>query len=213
MPMSIAHISLEERLQQISLKLIDQVRVLYEIVKNGTPANPMQAYSKINGIKNSVELDKFMVGEYIIKVREGLLDRDLYIDILNNLEKISQNLDAASYRLSVLLSRGTQLDELLSKLIVVISEKLLASLTHLVESLRLLSVNAQKAVDAVRNIMRLEEEVDDLYRSLELKLFERKYDDLIYVMLLKDIADRLEDSEDMVRDSATSITYIAFGRL
>jgi hypothetical protein len=95
----------------------------------------------------------------------------------------------------------------------VISEKLLAFLTHLVESLRLLSVNAQKAVDAVRNIMRLEEEVDDLYRSLELKLFERKYDDLIYVMLLKDIADRLEDSEDMVRDSATSITYIAFGRL
>lgn len=32
-------------------------------------------------------------------------------------------------------------------------------------------------------------------------------------MLMKDVADRLEDSEDMIRDSATSITYIAFGRL
>ncbi|MEM0113543.1 MAG: phosphate transport regulator, partial [Metallosphaera sp.] len=81
------------------------------------------------------------------------------------------------------------------------------------ESLRLLSINAQKSVESARNIMKLEEEVDDLYRSLELKLFEKKYEDLIYVMLMKDIADRLEDSEDMIRDSATSITYIAFGRL
>ncbi|AWR99550.1 phosphate transport regulator [Metallosphaera hakonensis] len=211
--MSIAHMNLEERLQQISLKVIDQVRTLYELMKSGEAATPMQVYSKINGIKNSVEMDKFMLGEYIIRIKEGIQDKDLYIDVLNNLEKISQNLDAASYRLSVLISRGTQIDELLYKLITIIAEKLLASLTHLVESLRLLSINAQKSVESARNIMKLEEEVDDLYRSLELKLFEKKYDDLIYVMLMKDVADRLEDSEDMIRDSATSITYIAFGRL
>ncbi|BBL48412.1 phosphate transport regulator [Metallosphaera sedula] len=211
--MSIAHMNLEERLQQISLKVIDQVRILYELMKSEDNVTPMQVYSKINGIKNSVETDKFMLGEYIIRVKEGIQDKELYIDILNNLEKISQNLDAASYRLSVLISRGTQIDELMYKLITVIAEKLLASLMHLVESLRLLSVNAQKSVEAARNIIKLEEEVDDLYRSLELKLFEKKYDDLIYVMLMKDVADRLEDSEDMVRDSATSITYIAFGRI
>ncbi len=205
--------NLEERLQQISLKVIDQVRILYELMKSEDNVTPMQVYSKINGIKNSVETDKFMLGEYIIRVKEGIQDKELYIDILNNLEKISQNLDAASYRLSVLISRGTQIDELMYKLITVIAEKLLASLMHLVESLRLLSVNAQKSVEAARNIIKLEEEVDDLYRSLELKLFEKKYDDLIYVMLMKDVADRLEDSEDMVRDSATSITYIAFGRI
>ncbi|ABP96354.1 MULTISPECIES: hypothetical protein [Metallosphaera] len=213
MSMSIAHMNLEERLQQISLKVIDQVRILYELMKSEDNVTPMQVYSKINGIKNSVETDKFMLGEYIIRVKEGIQDKELYIDILNNLEKISQNLDAASYRLSVLISRGTQIDELMYKLITVIAEKLLASLMHLVESLRLLSVNAQKSVEAARNIIKLEEEVDDLYRSLELKLFEKKYDDLIYVMLMKDVADRLEDSEDMVRDSATSITYIAFGRI
>ncbi|BCS91901.1 hypothetical protein L3N51_00217 [Metallosphaera sp. J1] len=211
--MSIAHMNLEERLQQISLKVIDQVRILYELMKSEDNVTPMQVYSKINGIKNSVETDKFMLGEYIIRVKEGIQDKDLYIDVLNNLEKISQNLDAASYRLSVLISRGTQIDELMYKLITIIAEKLLASLMHLVESLRLLSVNAQKSVEAARNIIKLEEEVDDLYRSLELKLFEKKYDDLIYVMLMKDVADRLEDSEDMVRDSATSITYIAFGRI
>ncbi|WP_238024767.1 MULTISPECIES: phosphate transport regulator [Metallosphaera] len=213
MSMSIAHMNLEERLQQISLKVIDQVRILYELMKSEDNVTPMQVYSKINGIKNSVETDKFMLGEYIIRVKEGIQDKDLYIDVLNNLEKISQNLDAASYRLSVLISRGTQIDELMYKLITIIAEKLLASLMHLVESLRLLSVNAQKSVEAARNIIKLEEEVDDLYRSLELKLFEKKYDDLIYVMLMKDVADRLEDSEDMVRDSATSITYIAFGRI
>ncbi len=122
--MSIAHMNLEERLQQISLKVIDQVRTLYELMKSGEAATPMQVYSKINGIKNSVEMDKFMLGEYIIRIKEGIQDKDLYIDVLNNLEKISQNLDAASYRLSVLISRGTQIDELLYKLITIIAEKI-----------------------------------------------------------------------------------------
>jgi len=48
--------------------------------------------------KNDIEVSKYRLGEYIFKIREGLLDKDLYIEILNNLEKVAQNLDAATYR-------------------------------------------------------------------------------------------------------------------
>lgn len=65
MSMSIAHMNLEERLQQISLKVIDQVRILYELMKSEDNVTPMQVYSKINGIKNSVETDKFMLGSIL----------------------------------------------------------------------------------------------------------------------------------------------------
>jgi uncharacterized protein Yka (UPF0111/DUF47 family) len=210
--MSIAHLTLEEKLQQISLKLVDEIRAFYEFLTVKSQ-NPMQLYAKIDGIKNSVENEKYLLGEYIIKVKEGLDDKDLYINILNRLEKISQNLDAGAYRLSVLRTRNTEIDNLTYKLIIIISEKILASLTHLIESIKSLSTNAKKSIDSARNILKLEEEVDDLYRNVELKLFERKYEDLIYVMLMKDIVDRLEDSEDLIRDSANDITYIAFGRI
>jgi phosphate uptake regulator len=211
--MSIANITLEEKLQQITVKLIDETRALYEFLTvDDNSINPMQIYAKINGIKNSVENEKYLTGEYIIKVREGLDYVDLYIDILNNLEKIAQNIDAATYRLSVLLTRSSKIDNIMHGLIVVMCEKILASLTHLIESIKTLSSNAKKSIESARNILKLEEDVDDLYRNIELKLFEKPHDDLVYVMLMKDIADRLEDSEDLIRDSANSITYIAFSR-
>ncbi|AWR97143.1 DUF47 family protein [Acidianus sulfidivorans JP7] len=211
--MSIAHLTLEEKLQQISIKVVDEIRALYEYLSLDDKINPMQIYAKVNGIKNSVENEKYLLGEYIIKIKEGLEDKDLYMSVLDNLEKIAQNIDAATYRISVLLTRNSKLDDLLNKVLITMCEKIIASLTHLIETFKFLSSNTKKSIEEARNVIKLEEDVDDLYRNLELKLFERKYDDLVYVMLMKDIADRLEDSEDLIRDSANSITYIAFSRI
>ncbi|ACP38414.1 conserved hypothetical protein [Sulfolobus islandicus M.14.25] len=209
----IATLAIEEQLQQISLKLLDETRVLYEFLSNNNNVNAMQIYSKINGIKNDIEVSKYRLGEYIFKIREGLLDKDLYIEILNNLEKVAQNLDAATYRLSVMLSKQMNIDDVINRLLIVICEKIITSITYFIEALRLLSINPKNSYENARNVIKLEQEIDELYRSLELTLFERKLVDFSYIMLLKDIADRLEDSEDLLKSSADNITYIAYERM
>ncbi|MCH4814621.1 MAG: phosphate transport regulator [Saccharolobus sp.] len=209
----IATLAIEEQLQQISLKLLDETRVLYEFLSNNNNVNAMQIYSKVNGIKNDIEVSKYRLGEYIFKIREGLLDKDLYIEILNNLEKVAQNLDAATYRLSVMLSKQMNIDDVINRLLIVICEKIITSITYFIEALRLLSVNPKNSYENARNVIKLEQEIDELYRSLELTLFERKLVDFSYIMLLKDIADRLEDSEDLLKSSADNITYIAYERM
>ncbi|AOL15961.1 phosphate transport regulator [Sulfolobus sp. A20] len=211
----IAEIAIEEQLQQISLKILDEVRTLYELLSNmaNSNLNYMQVYAKINGIKNEVESNKYRLGEYIFKIREGLLDKDLYVEILNNLEKIGQNIDSASYRLSVLLSKNSNLDSIIYKLLVVMCEKIITSFTHFIEALRLLSVNPKNSLENAKNVVKIEQEVDDLYRSLELVLFEKNIDNFLHIMLLKDVADRLEDSEDLLKVSADDITYIAYERI
>ncbi|ACP35789.1 conserved hypothetical protein [Sulfolobus islandicus Y.G.57.14] len=209
----IATLAIEEQLQQISLKLLDETRVLYEFLSNNNNVNAMQIYSKVNGIKNDIEVSKYRLGEYIFKIREGLLDKDLYIEILNNLEKVAQNLDAATYRLSVMLSKQMNIDDVINRLLIVICEKIITSITYFIEALRLLSINPKNSYENARNVIKLEQEIDELYRSLELTLFERKLVDFSYIMLLKDIADRLEDSEDLLKSSADNITYIAYERM
>ncbi len=211
----IAEIAIEEQLQQISLKILDEVRTLYELLSNITNSNLnyMQVYAKINGIKNEVESNKYRLGEYIFKIREGLLDKDLYVEILNNLEKIGQNIDSASYRLSVLLSKNSNLDSIIYKLLVVMCEKIITSFTHFIEALRLLSVNPKNSLENAKNVVKIEQEVDDLYRSLELALFEKNINNFLHIMLLKDVADRLEDSEDLLKVSADDVTYIAYERI
>ncbi|MEM0200350.1 MAG: phosphate transport regulator [Saccharolobus sp.] len=210
----IATLTIEEQLQQISLKLLDEVRVLYELISNNdSNLNYMQIYSKINGIKNDIENSKYRLGEYIFKIREGLLDKDIYVRILNNLEKISQNLDAAAYRLSVMLTKNLKIENSIGRLLIVICEKIIASITHFIEALRLLSTNPKNALENARNVIKIEQEVDELYRSLELYLFEKSVSNFLHIMLLKDVADRLEDSEDLLKSSADDITYIAYERM
>ncbi|BDB97573.1 phosphate transport regulator [Saccharolobus caldissimus] len=210
----IATLAIEEQLQQISLKVLDEIRILYELLSNDKQGiNYMQIYSKVNGIKNDVENNKYRLGEYIFKIREGLLDKDLYVEIMNNLEKVAQNIDAAAYRLSVMLTKQFIIDDVINRLLIVICEKIIASITHFIEALRLLSVNPKNSFENARSIIKIEQEIDDLYRSLELTLFEKNTSNFSYIMLLKDIADRLEDSEDLLKISADNITYIAYERM
>jgi uncharacterized protein Yka (UPF0111/DUF47 family) len=210
----IATLAIEEQLQQISLKVLDEIRILYELLSNDKQGiNYMQIYSKVNGIKNDIENNKYRLGEYIFKIREGLLDKDLYVKIMNNLEKVAQNIDAAAYRLSVMLTKQFIIDDVINRLLIVICEKIIASITHFIEALRLLSVNPKNSFENARSVIKIEQEIDDLYRSLELTLFEKNTSNFSYIMLLKDIADRLEDSEDLLKISADNITYIAYERM
>ncbi|BBG24226.1 hypothetical protein IC006_1533 [Sulfuracidifex tepidarius] len=209
----LANLTIEEQLQQICTKVLDEMRILYELMTNeNLSVNPLQVYSKISSVKDDVEISKYKLGEYIIRVREAIQDGDLYLEILNNLEKSAQNIDAAGYRYSVILSRGNKMDGVTYRLLVVMVEKLMASITQLSESIRLLSVNPSKSLESSKAIVKMEEEVDELYRSFELKLYEKSGNDLVYIMLAKDVADRLEDSEDLLKVSSDTLTYLAFER-
>jgi len=105
------------------------------------------------------------------------------------------------------------IDDVINRLLIVICEKIITSITYFIEALRLLSINPKNSYENARNVIKLEQEIDELYRSLELTLFERKLVDFSYIMLLKDIADRLEDSEDLLKSSADNITYISYERM
>lgn len=208
--MSVPEVSIEEQVQNLLNDIIDQLRLLYQQFTENN-VNNMQVYSKIDGLKTNVENSKYKLGEYIIKVKEGIETAGLYLDILNYLEKISQNLSAVSYRYSVLQTRSKIEDNTIQSLLVTMLEKLIAAASSALESFRLLSINSKKSAEKARNIIKIEEEVDDLYRNFELKLFERNYE-LVFMMLIKDIGDRMEDCADLFRDAANEILYISYIR-
>jgi uncharacterized protein Yka (UPF0111/DUF47 family) len=209
--MGVSELNIEEQIQNISNLILDQLRILYQQFTEQN-VNNMQAYSKIDGIKSSVEDMKYKAGEYVLKVSEGLINSGLYLEILTQLEKVSQNLSAASYRYSVLTNKVKIVDQILQNLATLMVEKLIAAITNIMEAVRLLSINAKKASEKARNVVKIEEEIDDLYRNFELKLFEKENIEMTFLMLSKDIADRLEDCADLLRDVANNILYISFLR-
>jgi uncharacterized protein Yka (UPF0111/DUF47 family) len=212
MSQDIAEMVIQEQLQQIIINIMDQVRMFYDSVVNNNQ-NVFQVYNKVNGIKNNIENLKSRLSEYIIKVSEGLLMKDFYIDILKNLEKISQNIDAAVYRLGILKQRFSEIEDMLLSLIKSIIEKIINALEYFLHSLKILITNPKISAENARNILKIEEEVDELYRSFELKIFENRKNDLVYIMLMKDVADRLEDIADLLRSCADNIFYLVFQKI
>lgn len=208
--MSVPELSIEEQIQNILNNILDQLRLLYQQFSENE-VNHMQIYSKVDGLKTVVEDLKYKLGEYILKVKEGIETANLYLDVLNYVEKVAQNLSAVSYRYSVLQNKIKVEDKILQSLIISMIEKLIAATSNGLEAVRLLSLNSKKSSEKARNIIKIEEEVDDLYRNFELKLFE-KNNELAFMMLTKDIGDRLEDCADLLRDAANNILYISYLR-
>jgi len=208
MPDRISEINVDERFIEMLNNVLDGVRTLREAVANGVSGN---AFAKINAIKDAVERANFELGSYLMKIRDALEAYDLYMMVGDNIERIAQNLSAAAYRTSMLLSKNYQMPEVLKVLALSMLDKLISQTMSLIEGFRLLSVSPNKTADVLRNVKSLEEDADDLYRNTELKLFESSTD-LLTAMLIKDVIDRLEDSADAMLRIANSLYYISYLR-
>jgi uncharacterized protein Yka (UPF0111/DUF47 family) len=208
MPDKISEINIDERFIEMANNILDSIRTIREAVANGSVGN---TYPKVNAIKDSVEKANFELGSYLVKLKEALEAYDLYMSVGSDLERVAQNLSAAAYRIAIVMSKGYQMPEVIKVLLTTMLEKLISQAMTLLEGFRMLSVNPTKTVEYLRQVKALEEDVDDIYRNSELKLFEHSAD-LLNTMLLKDVFDRLEDSSDAMLRVANSLYYISYLR-
>ena len=205
---SIAEINIDEQLFTMLNNLIDGIRVVREQIESKGSGN---AFAKVNGLKNANESINMNLANYLVKVKGGLEAYDLYIEIGRLIEKASQNLSAISYRLSLIFMRDKDLGDALNMLLMSMVEMVIQQAMALSNAVKMLSISPSKVEEITRNVMKLEEDVDDIYRNSEVKAFEANKD-LIVTMLLKDVIDRVEDTADLMREIAADLNLVSYLR-
>ena len=205
---SIAEINIDEQLFTMLNNLIDGIRVVREQIESKGSGN---AFAKVNGLKNANESINMNLANYLVKVKGGLEAYDLYIEIGRLIEKASQNLSAISYRLSLIFMREKDLGDALNMLLMSMVEMVIQQAMALSNAVKMLSISPSKVEEITRNVMKLEEDVDDIYRNSEVKAFEANKD-LIVTMLLKDVIDRVEDTADLMREIAADLNLVSYLR-
>ena len=205
---SIAEINVDEQIFRMLNNLIDGIRLIREQIEQKTTGN---LFAKVDGVKNNNEWLNMNLANYLVKLRESLEAYDLYIEIGRLIEKASQNLSAVSYRLSMIFMKEKDIENALGTLISTMIEKVLQQAIELAEAVKMLSISPKKVEEMARNVMKLEEDVDDIYRNSEVKVFESSRD-LIVTMLLKDVIDRLEDTADLMREIAADLNLVSYLR-
>ncbi len=170
-------------------------------------------YMRLRSDKQQVEETKTLVMEYLVRLGEGLNMKDLYASIALGLDRIVQLIDGASYRLYMYVANGYRLDDDLYNDLKNFIETLIKEYSAFHQGLDKLRVEPKMTIKEMEQVIKLEEDLDRLYRSYELKMFKKLADNVPALMLLKDAIDFIESIADVVKESAETLRYLALHRV
>ncbi len=170
-------------------------------------------YSRIRTFKNRSEELKSKTLEYLVRTGPSMLFKDIYVSIAYNLERIAQLMNGISHRLLLLSLKGLTPSVDVAKRLVSFGEKFIEEYEGLKRTLIMMNYNPKKVIEGAREVFRLEDEIDDMYRSNEVELYEKHSSNLILLMLLKEVYDIIEESSDLVKDSAENLAYLALHKI
>ena len=170
-------------------------------------------YERIRGLKNRVEETKMMVMEYIVRLSRTLEAKDMYASIALSLDKTVQKIDGAAYRLYMMKLNKFVFDEKLHSRLMEFIQKIVDEFQTLYNGLTRLRSAPRKAIQDMNLVVKLEEEIDRMYRENEIELFKSLSNNIPALMLVKEAMDFVEDVADIIKEVAETIRYLALHRV
>jgi uncharacterized protein Yka (UPF0111/DUF47 family) len=211
--LTLTEMSLAEQLLSLARNVSDAIRDSMNAVVDlagGDYEAVKQRAHKVRGYKNGAERIKDSIIYYLARLSITLPLHDIYRQIVLQLDRIAQNSDAIAYRLSVLVSKAEpRMSKSFSSKLTSMAQLVNSEFAALLSAIRLLQENPRRSLDEARKVASLEEEIDQKYRELELDVITEMRDNIVGMMLMREIIDLIEDTADVIKDAAENILYLA----
>ncbi len=209
---SIAESNISESLRRQIVSFTTLARTLLEIIdvfKEGKMYFVEKRYELLRHQKDEIENESISLTEYIVKVAPGLLNKELYVFVLNDLVRASEHIEAAAFRVLLLSNgKGSELmEKFYDKVTSMISD--LISMASTVESM-VMKINNTKAVSQLyRDIVKLEVSIDETYRELGLETLKYLEDGISRFILIREMIDKIESAADLLKRMGAYIRVIS----
>ncbi len=216
MKVTLAESSLLEQLVSITRFFEDfyrQFNSVLEAASEGDTAKVREAYERLRGLKARVENVKDNALSYLARVGWYLPTADILRETFLLVNRCVQLIDGVAHKILLLMECGshdakTKIVDAVRKLSTILFEQV----NTLTNSTRLLLDNPRGGYELGGRIISLEERMDTEYRKTLLDLYRSLGDDLLGLMLARDIVELVEDSSDLLRDAAENIRFLAVSR-
>lgn len=149
--------------------------------------------------------------EYLAKASPALLNREDWLRLSIDLDKIADLAYAVAYRVSIACDKGWFPPPVIMSRLSELAEATLQLCEKLKEALFTYSFNVERALIVCSEIEKGEEEVDRLHRDLEMKILELAAP-LPLTLLLRDFCERIETISDLIIDAVQDLRLLAFYR-
>lgn len=190
-------------------KVIDTYRLLLNMLESYVRSPDVKTleeyYDKILRNDESAKETSRLIEKEMNSVGALLTDREDFLRLVAEVDKISDTIEGAAFRLVNLGKMKAKLGKGLNEKIMELGEEVLETLTRLREALLAMTLNAETFLQKVHETEQCEKRVDEIYRYLDLALLQSdlKIAPLLLsreiVGMLEDIADRAERVVDTLR--------------
>lgn len=194
-------------------KILEAVRELVNMTSDFLESNNkgMDDYLfKIMTLKKeAIEQKKLLIGE-LAESGMLLLNREDFLRLSVQIGEIVDYCEGAAHRIIYISKREMKISNEIQTSLFSMGKNVLKTVTNLRETIFSLTYSRQKALDLAESVELAEYAVDELFRETEVKIMDSKMD-CTSIIILRDLAQFLEDIADKAEDAIDSTRILALG--
>jgi predicted phosphate transport protein (TIGR00153 family) len=164
-----------------------------------------EIYSQVLKTDEAGKEARRLVEKEVSEIGAILTNREDFIRLVNSIDKIADTAEGVAFRILGLAKARMKINKDILNSMLKLGEVVLQTVTKLREALLAVTLNSDTFMQKTKETEDSERQVDELYRNLDLVILQSdmKVGQLLLVReivtKLEDIADRAEESADMLR--------------
>lgn len=193
-------------------KVVDVTRKIPQLVEQfsiGDKEQARQLFSEIRKGEEEVLAARRMVSQELAEIGAILISREDFLRFTNLSSEIADFSEGIAYYLIEIIENNWKVPDDIRKELLKLSEAVFDAVLKLRETMMVLSYGSAKTLEKAKDVEIAERTVDDIYRSLSIKVLSSKLD-LPVLLLLRDILQLLENSADKAEDAADTVRILSF---
>ncbi|MEM1539873.1 MAG: DUF47 family protein [Candidatus Bathyarchaeia archaeon] len=198
----------QEHLRKV-LDLTRKVPQMIECFIKNDKTRAKQIYNEIRMGEEDVDNARRLVSRELAEIGAILLSREDFLRFTNLAGEIADFSEGIAFRILEIMEHNWNVPAEIKKGLLKLSEASLETVLKLRETMMVLAYGSEKAMEKASEVESAERVVDELYRTLEIKLLNSKLE-IPALILLRDVLQLLEDFADKAEDAADAARALSF---
>jgi predicted phosphate transport protein (TIGR00153 family) len=182
---------------------------LVEFFATGKKDSARQLLSEIRLGEEEVIKARRMVSQELAEIGAILISREDFLRFTNLTSEIADFSEGIAFYLVQIMEHNWSVPSDIKSDLVKLAEAVLDSVLKLRETMMTLTYGPTKTLEKAKDVEIAERIVDDIYRSLVIKVLNSKLE-VPAILLLRDVLQLLENSADKAEDAADAARTLAF---
>jgi uncharacterized protein Yka (UPF0111/DUF47 family) len=182
---------------------------MVDYFSKGDKTSARQLFSEIRKGEEEVIASRRMVSKELAEIGAILISREDFLRFTNLSSEIADFSEGIAYYLIEMIEHNWKVPEDIKNDLLKLSEAVFDAVLKLRETMMVLNYGSTKTLEKAKDVEIAERIVDDLYRTLSIKVLRSKLD-LPVLLLMRDVLQLLENSADKAEDAADTARTLSF---